>query len=262
MIRVHERQLDEVGRTLVLEQFEDEMVVHLHEFSARHAEIIGDDWLRRAIRLGIERAAVYGVINPGLLKSYVELMMMFGSAFDVDPLYPWAAEILRDPGPPDEVVRMKRLYEATLRYLHAVSAPQKQAGIQALRNLVQFLGEGVPPAALRDEQTAIDTLARIYPQRCAHLGEARLRQFVRLGPDAAARYDVATDQGIAVVTGLMFGIGWGVAEDPLWPWVGATLRDPANKSPERRAERLQKRTQIYLERALRHLEGKRADVVL
>ncbi|HZF47778.1 MAG TPA: hypothetical protein VE093_03960 [Polyangiaceae bacterium] len=250
------------GRALELEQFEGEMVVHLHQFSPRHADVVGDDWLRRAVRLGIERAAAYGVTNPGLLKSYIELMMMFGAAFDVDPLYPWAAEVLCDPGLTDEVVRMKRLYDATLRYLDAVSDPEQQPPIQALRNLVQFLGEGVPPAALRDEQTAIETLARIYPQRCAHLGEARLRQFVRLGPGAAARYDVATDQGLVVVTGMMFGIGWGFADDPLWPWVGATLHDPSIKSPERRAERLQGRTQIYLERALRYLEGKRADVVL
>lgn len=256
MLRIRKEQMTVFGRALELKQFEDEMVVHLRQFSPWHADVIGNDWLRRAVRLGIERAAVYGVTNPGLLKSYVELMMMFGAAFDVDPLYPWTAEILREPGLADEVVRMKRLYEATLRYLDAVSDPEQQAPIQALRNLVQFLGEGVPPAVLRDEQTAIDMLARIYPQRCAHLGESRLRQFVRLGPDVAARYEVATDQGIALVTGIMFGIGWGFAEDPLWPWIQATLRDPAIKDAEQRAERLQGRTQIYLERALRYLEGK------
>ncbi len=61
---------------------------------------------------------------------------------------------------------------------------------------------------------------------------------------------------------MMFGIGWGFADDPLWPWIGATLADPAIKTPERRAERLQKRTRIYLERALRYLDGRRADVLL
>ena len=262
MIRVHAPQLDEVGRALALEAFEDEMVPHLHRFSPRHAEVVGDAWLRRAARLGIERAAVHGVTNPGLLKTYVELMMMFGAAFDVDPLYPWAGEILRDPALPGEVERMKRLYQAMLGYLDAASDPQQEAPVQALRNLVAFLGEGVPPAALRDEQRAVDTLARIYPKRGAHLGEARLRELVRVGPEQAARLDVATDQGIVLVTGMLFGIGWGFAEDPLWPWIQATLRDPSIKSPERRAERLQRRTQIYLTRALRYLEEKRAHVVL
>lgn len=262
MIQFHQKQFHEMSRSLELEQFVDDMVVHLHEFSPRHAEVVGDDWLRQTARLGIEQAAVYGITNPGLLKSYVELMTTFGAAFDVDPLYPWAGEILRDATIVGEVARMERLYAATLRYLDAVSDPEQEAPVQALRNLALFLGEGVPPQALRDEKAAVDALTRIYPQRCAYLGRARLRDFVRLGSGAATRCDVATDQGIVVVTGMMFGIGWGFADDPLWPWIRATLRDPAIKTQERRAERLQRRTQTYLEQALDYLERKRAHVVL
>lgn len=262
MIRVHEKQLAEAGRAIELEQFEEDMVVHLHDFTPRHAEVIGDDWLRRAIRLGIERAAVYGITNPGLLRFYVELMVQYGSTFDVDPLYPWAGEILRDPSVSDQVSRADRLYQAYLRYLDLVSDPERRAQFDALKNLTQILREGVDPAAIRDERRALDTLHRIYPKRCAYLGEERLLGLVRRAPEEAARNDVATDPGVVLVTGILFSTGPGFASDPLYPWIHVTLRDPAIKSPEKRAERLERRIRIYLERAVRYLERKRADVVL
>jgi hypothetical protein len=262
MIRVYDKQLGEIARLRGLERFEDDMVVHLRGFSPRHMEVIGEDWARRAIRLGIERAAAYGIVNPGLLRFYVELMVAYGSTFDVDPLYPWAGEILRDPAIPDAVSRMDRLYQAYVAYLAVVSDPERRSPFQAVKNLTQILREDLPPAELRDEQRFVATLARIYPQRCAYLGEPRLLALVRRGPEEAARQDVATDLGVAVVTGILFSMGPGFASDPLYPWIGATLRDPAIKTPEQRAERLKRRIQIYLERAIKYLERKRANVVL
>ncbi len=261
MIRVHDKQLEHLGEALALEQFEDEMVVHLHGFSPRHAEVIGNDWLRRAIRLGIERASTYGVTNPGLLRFYVELMLVYGSTFDVDPLHPWAGEILRDARIPDEVTRIDRLYDAFRGYRDVVSDPEHRAPFQALRKLTQILGSDIPLAELRMEHQALGMLAQIYPERCEYLGELRMLQLIRRAPEEAARNDMATERGILLVAGLLFGLGPGFAADPLYPWIQATLRDPAVKSPERRAERLQKRIWIYLERAVAYIERKRADVV-
>ncbi|WP_437668809.1 hypothetical protein [Sorangium sp. So ce131] len=248
-------------RTLGLERFEDEMVIHLHRFAPRHAAVIGDEWVRRTIRLGVERARAYGVTNPGLLRFYVELMFMFGSMFDTDPLQPWAGAILKDPSIPDEASRVDRLYDAMLSYLDNVD-PERTLSLQALRNLRHLLREDPPVAALRVEEVALDTMARVYPQRCAYLGEPLLRRLIRRGAETAGRYDLGTDRGVVLITGMMFGIGHGCAEDPLFPWVQATLHDTAIKSAERRVARLHKRVAIYLERALEYLEGRRANGLL
>jgi hypothetical protein len=262
MIRIHERQLDSIGRAVAEEQFEEEMVVHLRRFSPRHAEVIGEAWVRRGVRLAAERARAYGIENHGLLRFYVELAVMFGSWFDLDPLHPWASAVLRDPGFAGEAARVDALYDAMSRYLEVVSDRAREIPKRALRNLAALLAEELDPAALRAERARVDLLGRIYPERCAYLGEARLFDLVRGAPEVAARHDLSTDRGEIVVLGLLFAIGPSFADEPFYPWVQATLRDPAIKTAERRAERLQRRTQIYLDRALAYLDRRGADVVL
>lgn len=259
MIRVHPKQLEDMAQALALEQFEDDMLVHLHGFSPRHAEVIGDDWLRRVIALGVERARAYGVTDVGLLRFYVELMFMFGGAFDTDPLQPWAGEILRDPAILDQETRVDRLYDASIAYLDAVDGPDSAFSIRAMRALLAVLRDGDAVPRLRVEDVALETIARVHPERFAYLGEPPIRALVRRGPEAAARLDLGTDEGIALTTGLMFAMGHGFADDPLYPWVQATLRDPAIKGPERRAARLRRRVGIYLDRAIGYFDGRPAD---
>lgn len=261
MIRVHDKQIESLERSLALERFEDEMVVHLNGFVPRFSEVLGPHGVRRAVRFGIERARVYGVTNPGLLRFYVELMFMYGGMFDTDPFVPWAGPILRDPTIPDEVTRIDRLYDVTLRYLEDIGGPERSFATQALRNLQKIRFKDFPVAELRSGDKCIETLTRIYPQRCAYLGEPLLKELVRRGAEVAAQHDVATDRGIVIVTGMMFTMGHGFAEDPLLPWVSATLRDPAIKDPARRVARLERRTQIYLDRAVDYLDRKQGHVL-
>jgi hypothetical protein len=259
MIRIDEEQMGAMAQALGLDRFEDEMVVHLHGFSPRHCELIGEGCMRRAIRLGIDRARAYGVINPGLLRFYIELMFMFGSMFDTDPVLPWAGEVLRKPDLLGEVTRMERLHEAMLRYLDDVGGPRRSFDVQALRGLKQTLGNQLNTVEISGEREVLGTLAWIHPRRCAYLGEPPLQEFLRQGVDVAARYDVATNQGIALVTGTMFVLGHGFAEDPLCPWAQATLRDRSIQGARKRVAHLQKRMLIYLDRGLEILERRQAD---
>ena len=262
MLVVYEKQIEMLSRGLALDRFRNDMVLHLKEFSPRHAQVVGDRYLHSAIELGIKRAETYGVTNPGLLRFYVELMLMFGSYFDVDPLYPWVAAILRDPSLDEEAVRMRRLYDAVVRYIDAIGGPGQDAPVRAVRNLSELMSAGTPAAAMATEQSALEVLARIYPERCAYLGESLIMQLIRRGPETAMRHDMATGEGIALVIGMMFGIGVGFAEDPLWPWIQATLCSQDTKSPEQRSGRLLKRTQIYVDRALDYLKKRTSDGLL
>jgi hypothetical protein len=259
VIRVREKQLGEIEQALALELFEDEMPAHVRAFAPRHAAVIGDTGVRRAVALGIERARTHGVTNPGLLRFYVELMFMLGGMFDTDPAQPWAGEILRDAGHPDPAARIDRLYDATILYLDAVEGPDGVYSVAAMRRLLDLVRDSAATADLRFEEKALGTMQRVYPERCAHVGDAPLRELARRAVAEAARLGVATEVGTGLVVGLMFGMGHGFADDPLFPWVQATLRDPAIKTAERRVARLQRRVTIYVDRALEHLERRRAD---
>src|SRR6185436_13541955 len=149
MIRVHDKQMESLERSLALEQFEDQMVTHLHGFVPKFSEILGDGGLRRCIRFGIERAKAYGITNPGLLRFYVELMFMYGGLFDTDPFLPWAGPILQDSKIADETTRAQRLYEAMLPYLEDIGGPNRSYATEALRNLQRIRFKDFPIAELR-----------------------------------------------------------------------------------------------------------------
>jgi hypothetical protein len=99
-----------------LQAFEDEMVGHLAAFSPPLFRAVKEPQLREAIRFGTARAAAYGITFRGPVRLYLELMLLFGSHFDTDPQYPWAAEILQDQPSTPQMQRAERLYERTLDY--------------------------------------------------------------------------------------------------------------------------------------------------
>ena len=98
MLVIREAQM-EAFKEATRRTFEDEMVAHLAEFSPPLFKAIGEEQMRKAVHFGIGRADSHGFTFRGPTRLYLELMLLFGSYFDTDPQYPWAAEILsnRDP---------------------------------------------------------------------------------------------------------------------------------------------------------------------
>jgi hypothetical protein len=70
---------------------------------------------------------------------------------------------------------------------------------------------------------------------------------------------MGTDQGEALITGLLFAAGHGFAEDPIHPWIQVALAEGPERDPVTRVERLRVRARIYLDHVITYLEG-RADV--
>jgi len=113
-----------------------------------------------------------------------------------------------------------------------------------------MLHEDAPAGEWPTERWAVGAMRRIHPRFCAYVGEPPLRDLVRRGREAAARLGLGTDAGSALVTGMMFTLGHGFADDPLLPWVRAALRDPSVTSPGARVSRLRAEAERSLARAL------------
>ncbi len=109
MLVIRREQMD-LFQQVTMRSFEKDMILHVHEFAPRHCQVIGDEMVRQTVRLGIQRAITYGFTNHGPARFYIEMMFMFGSAFDTDPQMPWTLESLKGEEYMDQMDRSKLLY--------------------------------------------------------------------------------------------------------------------------------------------------------
>lgn len=234
--------------------FEDEMVAHLAEFSPPLFKVIGEAQMRKTVRFGIDRADSHGFTFRGPIRLYLELMLLFGSYFDTDPQYPWAAETLtnQDSGP--QMQRAEQLYERTLDYREKVAGPDDAYTLRALRNIsilarqpLELSSDDFFPAMRRE-------IARVYPQKAAYVGDEGIEVLIRKGIDGARRQRFSTIRGVTLVIVLMLAFGHGCGADPLYPWIAKTLRDEVITDPDARAQHLEKKALIWLEHVLAYFD--------
>jgi hypothetical protein len=252
MLKIRREQM-EVFDQSAARSYEAEMVRHLQSFAPRTSEVVGEAALRRVVQLGVERAGTHGFTNRGPVRFYLELMTLFGSDFDTDPQLHWAAAVLTDPAPTEQMARAERLHAATLAYLDDVDGPRHRHSIVALRRIDSTRLEDVSIPSGDFDGWALGQLKAFYPQKYAYVGEPALRQLIQRGIESATHYG-ATPHGAALFIALMFAFGHGVTADPLYPWVSATLTDATIAEPEQRLDRLRKKVRVYLSRALAYVE--------
>lgn len=100
---------------LAVDRFVGDMVDHFRDHLPAHFAAFGEDAVREAVRYGIGRARSYRIASQAGVRVFVQMMFVFGPAFDADPNLPWAARWLTGEG--DEVVRVRRLIAAAREHL-------------------------------------------------------------------------------------------------------------------------------------------------
>lgn len=261
MLKFQQAQLSMFARPAEL-AFEAEMAAHLAGFAPLHVEALGEAGARRVVRLGMERAAQHGFTRRGPVRLYIELMFLLGGAFATDPLLPWAGKVLWGGGDEDQMERAARLHAGLLDYIERVVGKDRGFAVGAARRLGEALArrEGFPPAGGVSEGWALATLRWIHPQQCAYLGDAPLREIVLRARPIAERCGLATERGVALTLALMFAVGHGFAEDPVHPWIEATLRDPELDTAERRVVALERQMKRRIDRVVSQFERERGRV--
>jgi len=244
----------EVFRAAALHSFEHEMLAHLAEFSPPLFRAVGDEQMRKAIRLGMERAGTWGLTLRGPVRLYLDLMLLFGSHFDSDPQYPWAGEILAAGDAGSEMARADRLHARTMDYRRQVAGPEDIYTLTALRNItalarqpLEIDWEDYGPAMRRQ-------IALVYPRKAAYIGDAGVDALVRKGLEGARRQGFSTVRGAILVTVLMLAFGHGCGADPLYPWIAGTLSKDTDGDPDVKARRLEKKALTWLDQVLAHFD--------
>ncbi len=249
MIMIRDRQM-EVLQSASLQNFENTMVRHIEKFTPPHYRILGEAGVRDVIRLGIERAQQYELTYRGPTRFYIEMMFMFGSFFDTDPQLPWAQHILTDDQIGDQMERSEQLYAKTTDYLEKAAGPESAYSKRALRAIRKRVDDPVSFSTEFFENEMLLEMQRIYPEKYIYVGEMALRDLIREGSQTAKSYSVEKERGVALFVVLMFAIGHGFAEDPLFPWISGTLQNPKIDHPDKRVQRLESKSITYLDHVL------------
>jgi hypothetical protein len=117
MLRIRTEQLESL-RAPALDDFIDEMMLHVHEYFPKESMELGLEAVRERIEDGIKKAEGHGVTSPRGVCKYINMMMTFGPDFDRHPdTAPWVRPILDDPEVPDGTARMDILSEKALEML-------------------------------------------------------------------------------------------------------------------------------------------------
>ncbi len=249
MLRIRPAQVQAFERA-ALRRFEDEMVGHLAKFAPKHSEILGEEGVRKVIRLGFERADKYGLTNRGPMRSYIELMFMFGSDFDTDPQLPWAAQILGDQDEKDQMKRADRLFAKTMEFRTQVMGPEGEYTRDALHRAMAERFEELPVSEGDFESGVLARLDALHPRRYQRVGGEPLRHLVRRGRELAKQHGLDGNAGAALLGEMMFLLGHGCAADPQFPWIEGALTDPSVARADRRLKRLHAAWVTYLNHLL------------
>jgi len=252
-MRIRDAQIDEL-RKAPLQVFENEMVVHLAEFSPPLFKAVKEEQLRKVIRFGIAQADTYGITFRGPIRLYLELMLLFGSYFDTDPQYFWAGEILRDRDSAPQMERAEHIYEKTLDYREKVAGDRDEYTRKALRRISELAQKPLAFSSADRVTAMLAGMGEVYPEKTEYLGADALRLLINQGLDAAEKNNFSTDRAIALPVVLMFALGHGCFEDPLYPWIAKTMNDEAITDPEARAQRLEKNALTWLNYVLAYFD--------
>ena len=229
-------------------RFEDEMVVHSQNFSPKLCEVIGEEQLRVALRQAIKRAGQYGFTYRGPIRLFIELIFLFGSAFDTDPQYPMFSQFLAAYG--DQMQRAEQIHKEVVDFLQKVSGPNDINVQKALAALASFARKPITFSANDIVTGMLQEMTHAFPQKAAYIGKEALTTLIQEGRNEAQKYAFDTVRGEALVIVLMYAFGHGCTEDPLYPWISRTLSDERIITPAALAERMERKAVTWLDHVL------------
>ena len=111
----------EVQMEAMSESFNDDyinrIIPSLKKDCPEQCSVLGDDELRKIARYGLDHSKLYGITTETNVYCYIEMMILFGKNFDVDPDKSWASEILNNNEFIDEDEKTDFLCDAASEHL-------------------------------------------------------------------------------------------------------------------------------------------------
>jgi hypothetical protein len=231
--------------------FIDELVSRVGRAAPRLAAVAMGPGVRSFVVQNAAEARRFGFTKREPIRFFVETAVVLGHGFATDPQYPWAHAIVT--GPDTEDVRADFLCRHLFDYLHEVSGPDSVFAQRALQRFEEVLPPTTPVDALPDRDQALRLMRQCYPEKLEYVGQHQFRLLWDRAAETAAGFALQQRHAASVLALLMVAFGHGIAINPLYPWVSASMSDSAIADPQARLERLYDRTRRYLRHVLTHL---------
>ncbi len=229
----------------MIERFEDELFERAKSISPLVCRVLGEEQLRLTIRSMMHRAEGWGFTNRGPVRLCIELMLLLGSAFDTDPQYPELGAALK--APEDQMARAESMYQSYVEYLETVPGSSTRRALGDLSSLAQ---QAITWPASQVGRWLVLGIKQIFPEKAAYIGDTGLEVLIRESTTKAEECGVSEARHIALLFVLMLAFGHGCTSDPLYPWIGDTLRDARIPAASARAEQLERKARVWLDRVL------------
>lgn len=232
------------------QHFEDEMLQHMSTYSPALSRVLGEDGLRRAVQHGMERADTHGFTLRGPIQSFLEIVFVFGSAFDKDPQYPFLCEALAFDGYGGEMARAEALGDAANHYLKIAHGPDNIHVWQALTRLEHIVKGELAIPRKGFAQYCRRLVRQIHPEKVQFVGEPAIENLCAYADEIAAKHKFDTDRSRMLTTILCLAFGSGCFDDPLYPWIGRMFNNESLPQGKARSDRLERKALTWLDHVL------------
>src|SRR5947209_12294941 len=216
----------------------ENVLSHLWKRYPQHCVIQTDPRSRRAIDVGIDRAATHGFHAPAQVRAFVTLMLMLGSHFDEDPQLPWAGDYLHRRKNASRAEVMAGLLAEAKERLEPVIG---RNGEYYRRSLAWIEARSFDTLVMTYDDTddGLRTLLRrLHGRKYQVIGEDSVATLIRAARISARKNGLITRPGVVVYLTLMFLLGSAIYRDPFHPWLNATLAAEAERHPSDLAREL------------------------
>jgi len=252
MLTIRKEQFQEFKQN-ALKSFEQEMLIHLKNYAPELFHIRGKCCFLEVIMAGIRRAEYYKFSNCGPTRLYIESMFTLGFDFDTDPQFPWAATILKKTDKTHQMIIADQLYRAIHKYLNECMGYNNEHMILALKkfNCSDQLFNEI--SSIYYTESLLALLNHLYPEKFDYVGKKQLTILIHEGNRIAEQYCILNAQEKALFVVLMYAFGYGILNDPLYPWIKNVFENKQIKQSAGRMNRLYNKTKLYVKEIMNNL---------
>lgn len=235
-----------------IDGFVAELCEHCREYAPELLGSMSDEQLDNAVRRGIEAAEHYGFDKRGPVRFFIDMIIAFGIGFDTDPQYPWAAEILANPEGMTQMELSEALHNKATEVFAIVFGPESAHSNEALEKMLGKVKEGISFKREGFRQEMLSLFKDVHPMKYDLVGEEGLKSLIDFAISRGdERYGFKAPRSMALMTMMMFALGHKFDQDPFHAWVAHSLKDETGETPDKTAEKLEKRVLIWFDAVLK-----------